>query len=226
MWTRMEDPMEFNIDYDLAAIDLEKLGDELQQNVKKYEAELAKISSNERLSEVGKAKATKAAHTAFSNKAIDLKDRGEAIARPLLDLCRQKVQNELDRDRFEPVTIEEWQEAAARGGFVKEDVEAWVKIDPVMITEAFQEALEIDDKILAWLLARHGRRVLDSMEDEVAIDALVKLETARCEADPRNEEKLAREREKRRRLGGLLDRLFIVTPDEEQEIRDTFKLRR
>lgn len=77
-------------------------------------------------------------------------------------------------------TTKEWQEAVARGGFVKADIEALAEAgDFDQIIEAYRKAEAEGDDVLAWLVQQHGL-----MSTEVDAEAKSGLVTAIAELHP------------------------------------------
>ncbi|MDX1600762.1 MAG: response regulator [Anaerolineales bacterium] len=69
------------------------------------------------------------------------------------------------RSRHQPETAEQWQMAAARAQFVREDCESWAESRPDQILLEYQGAVASDDKVYAYLLERYGQDSLEERND-------------------------------------------------------------
>lgn len=84
------------------------------------------------------------------------------------------------RGVHEPAGREEWQLAAARSPFVTEDCRRWATTFPDQICEEYSRALEVGDRVYAYLLERYGQQAL---EDEGKFEALSNLRSITIDAN-------------------------------------------
>jgi hypothetical protein len=69
------------------------------------------------------------------------------------------------RGQHEPDSVDDWQTAAARAQFVREDCRNWAASSPQQILLEYQGALAGGDQIYAYLLERYGQDSLEAVND-------------------------------------------------------------
>lgn len=69
------------------------------------------------------------------------------------------------RGQHQPDSVDDWQTAAARAQFVREDCQNWAASSPQQILLEYQGALADGDQIYAYLLERYGQDSLEAVND-------------------------------------------------------------
>lgn len=148
-------------------------------------------------------------------EAISILEKDEAAARRSVELARM------------PATVAEWQEAAARREFVREDIERAMSEDPRQVAAMHKAALQSGDKLLVYLVERYGSRALyDDAQRRQNVEAYADLETQIAAAARQADGgKLAQIQKLRQEL--LLARTALgqhITPAEIEQLKARFRI--
>ncbi|MFP3854774.1 MAG: hypothetical protein ACLFWD_10840, partial [Anaerolineales bacterium] len=85
---------------------------------------------------------------------------GWHVLKELLERLELKESAIRRRGSHEPNSTVDWQMAAARARFVKEDCQRWADLYPEQIVREYESALSDADTIYAYLLQRYGTEAL------------------------------------------------------------------
>lgn len=125
----------------------------LERGITDYNTARKTIEANQRLTPDAKAADLQ---TLESNQVARLVELRDAV-RNSIETEQQTLASEVQRMDsgaiIAPADLMQWQEAAARAGFAREDIEA----DPARAVVLFRDAMQRGDRVGAWLALRYGR---------------------------------------------------------------------
>lgn len=147
--------------------------------------------------------------------AITALEADEIAARRAVELARS------------PATVTEWQEAAARREFIREDIERAAASDPRQVVALYKSALQTGDKLLIYLVERYGRVALyDDAQRRQNVEAYADMETlvaaAIRQADGGKVAKIQKTRQDLMQARTLLGQ--HITPAEIEQLKARFRL--